>query len=67
MKGKSSSPAVESLKQEQRERDPKSRLDEGQEDTFPATDPLSITATSVPAGRADADEASKVKEKDAKD
>ena len=67
MKGNSPSPAVESLKQEQRERDPKSRLDEGLEDTFPASDPVSVTATSVPAGRADADEASKVKEKDADD
>ena len=67
MKGNSPSPAVESLKQEQRERDPKSRLDEGLEDTFPASDPVSVTATSVPAGRADADEASKGKEKDADD
>jgi hypothetical protein len=58
------SPAVESLKQErarQRERTAKGALDKGLEDTFPASDPVSMTTTSIPAGRTDADTAEQVR------
>lgn len=61
-----SSPAVESLKQEQRKTttQKKDELEEGLKDTFPGSDPVSVTNTSIPAGRADSDEASKVRDKD---
>lgn len=58
------SPAVESLKQErarQRERTAKGELDKGLEDTFPASDPVSMTTTSIPSGRTDADKAEQVR------
>lgn len=58
------SPAVESLKQErarQRERTAKGELHKGLEDTFPASDPVSMTITSIPSGRTDADEAEQVR------
>ena len=58
------SPAVESLKQErarQRERTAKGELDKGLEDTFPASDPVSMTITSIPSGRTDTDEAEQVR------
>lgn len=58
------SPAVESLKQEQarqRERTAKGELDKGLEDTFPASDPVSMTITSIPSGRTDADKAERVR------
>jgi hypothetical protein len=58
------SPAVESLKQEQarqRERIGKGELDKGLEDTFPASDPLSVTSTSIPSGRTDTDKAERVR------
>lgn len=54
------SPAVESLKQEQarqRSRAKKGELDKGLEDTFPASDPVSMTSTSIPSGRTDVDKA----------
>ena len=63
MKSDNSSPAVDSLKQEQREQaSRKSNLQEGLEQTFPGSDPVSATATSIPAGRADPDEAAKVQD-----
>jgi hypothetical protein len=61
---KRSSPAVESLKNEratQQVRARKGDLDKGLEDTFPASDPVSATRTSIPTGRADADEAERVR------
>ncbi len=59
------SPAVESLKQEQaaqRRRARKSELEKGLEDSFPASDPVSITRTTIPSGRMDTDEAERVKQ-----
>nr|CAD6418826.1 hypothetical protein REQ54_01888 [Rhizobium sp. Q54] len=47
------SPAVSSIKKEratQRGRGKKSELQEGLEDTFPASDPLSTTSTAIPTG-----------------
>ena len=64
MESHRSSPAVESLKQEQKKRPPKVALDEGLKETFPGSDPVSVTTTSIPAGRADAEEASKVRNED---
>jgi|UPI0005622CEE hypothetical protein len=61
---KPTSPAVLSMKREQatqRKQGAKDELDEGLEDTFPASDPISITRSSVPAGRADIDEAERVR------
>ncbi len=61
------SPAVESIRQErarQGAREPKNELDKGLEDTFPASDPVSTTASSIPAGRTDPEEAEKVKQQD---
>lgn len=58
------SPAVESMKREQarqRRKGKKGELDKGLEDTFPASDPVSITRTSIPAGRTDHEEAERVK------
>ncbi|MBW9065888.1 hypothetical protein JNB71_21505 [Rhizobium herbae] len=60
----SKSPAVESLKQErarQRDRTARGELDKGLEATFPASDPVSTTITSIPSGRADADMAEQVR------
>ncbi|MDX3928250.1 MAG: hypothetical protein QHC90_20895 [Shinella sp.] len=60
------SPAVESMEQEQaaqREKEQKGQLEEGLEDTFPASDPVSTVASTIPAGRADSAEAEKVKRK----
>lgn len=59
-----SSPAVESLKQEQRKSRTKNDLDEGLKETFPGSDPVSVTTTSIPAGRTDKEEASKVRDSD---
>jgi ElaB/YqjD/DUF883 family membrane-anchored ribosome-binding protein len=47
---------------EQRERAVKNGLDTGLEDSFPASDPVSATHSAVPAGRADADEADRVRQ-----
>jgi hypothetical protein len=49
------SPAVESYEREkarQARLGPQSSLEKGLEDTFPASDPVSMTITSIPAGRA---------------
>lgn len=57
------SPAVQSMQEEQdtqRERARNGELDNGLEDTFPASDPVSATITSIPAGRTHADEAVRV-------
>ncbi|MBW9118124.1 hypothetical protein JNB88_31410 [Rhizobium cauense] len=58
------SPAVQSLKKEEADqrRRAKSELDKGLQDTFPASDPISITSTAVSAGRADASEAERVQD-----
>ncbi len=58
------SPAVRSMEMEQarqRRRDAKGALDTALEDTFPASDPVSHTVMSIPAGRADTDEAERVR------
>ncbi|WP_371072613.1 MULTISPECIES: hypothetical protein [unclassified Sinorhizobium] len=58
------SPAVKSVEQERaasRKRDKKGELDKGLEDTFPASDPISTTTTAVSSGRADTEEAERVK------
>lgn len=59
------SPAVASLRKEQakKQRTSKDDLEEGIEATFPASDPVSITQTAVPAGRADVDAAEDLSEK----
>ncbi|MBN9242986.1 MAG: hypothetical protein J0I98_09345 [Mesorhizobium sp.] len=41
------SAAVKSLEEERRHPAPTNELDEGLEDTFPASDPISITDTSI--------------------
>jgi hypothetical protein len=49
--GTKKSPAVRSLEREQRMRakkDKEEQLDEGLEDTFPASDPISVTSTTIP-------------------
>ncbi|TDK31373.1 hypothetical protein E2F50_20800 [Rhizobium deserti] len=49
------SPAVESMKLEQarqRKKADKGDLDKGLKDTFPASDPVSMTITSIPSGHA---------------
>lgn len=61
---KTKSPAVKSMEQEQiasREREGKGELDKGLEDTFPASDPISTTVTTISSGRADTEEAKRVK------
>ena len=40
--------AVRSLEQEKRAENPEQELEEGLEDTFPASDPVSITSTGIP-------------------
>lgn len=58
------SPAVQSMRKEQaeqRKQGRKGNLDKGIEDTFPASDPVSATHTSIPAGRTDTEEAARVK------
>lgn len=57
------SPAVQSMKKEQelqRESVHKGDLDQGLEDTFPASDPVSMTSSAVSSGRADTEEAERV-------
>ncbi|WP_112715921.1 hypothetical protein [Rhizobium sp. OAE497] len=61
------SPAVQSLLREQaaqRSRSQKGELDRALEDTFPASDPVSASTTSIPTGRADAGEAARGLEAD---
>ena len=58
------SPAVQSMRKEQAEQRKQVRkgdLDKGIEDTFPASDPVSATHTSIPAGRTDTEAAARVK------
>ncbi|MBO9097741.1 hypothetical protein J5287_00975 [Rhizobium sp. K1/93] len=58
------SPAAQSLKQEQadqRTTAAKGELDTGLEDSFPASDPVSMTTSSISGGRTDVEEAEKVK------
>ncbi|NGN44325.1 hypothetical protein G6N74_24955 [Mesorhizobium sp. CGMCC 1.15528] len=49
------SPAVRSLEREQRKKEIENKtaeeeLEEGLEDTFPASDPISVTSTSISGG-----------------
>lgn len=44
---KGKSPAVKSLEEERRHPGTESELEEGLEDTFPASDPISITDTTI--------------------
>ena len=56
------SPAVVSLRKEQaadRKKTAKDELEDAIEDTFPASDPLSITQTAVSSGRANVEAAAK--------
>jgi ElaB/YqjD/DUF883 family membrane-anchored ribosome-binding protein len=46
---------------EQRKQTRKGELDKAIEDTFPASDPVSATHTSIPAGRSDVEAAERVK------
>lgn len=58
------SPAVQSMRKEQAEQRQQARkgeLDRGIEGTFPASDPVSATHTSIPAGRSDVEAAERVK------
>ncbi|MBB4478727.1 ElaB/YqjD/DUF883 family membrane-anchored ribosome-binding protein [Rhizobium etli] len=58
------SPAVQSMKKEQAEQRKQARrgeLDKAIEDTFPASDPVSATHTSIPVGRSDVEAAERVK------
>jgi len=57
------SPAVQSMRKEQaqqRRRARKGELEAGLEDTFPASDPVSVTHTAIPAGRTDVESAGRV-------
>ena len=46
------SQAVQSVRQEKSAREDKGdALEEGLEDTFPASDPVSVTETAIPSGR----------------
>ena len=45
--GKTETPAVRSLRAEQKSRDDAGELEEGLEDTFPASDPVSATSTTT--------------------
>ncbi|RWE79768.1 hypothetical protein [Mesorhizobium sp.] len=45
-------PAVRSLEHEKHREIEEEELEEGLEDTFPASDPVSITSTSIPGGPA---------------
>lgn len=58
----SESPAVMSLRSARAAGDTatlEEQLDEGLESSFPASDPVSVTASTIPSGRADTDEANK--------
>ncbi|MBB4290774.1 ElaB/YqjD/DUF883 family membrane-anchored ribosome-binding protein [Rhizobium leguminosarum] len=58
------SPAVQSMRKEQAEQRKQGRrsdLTQAIEDTFPASDPVSATHTSIPAGRSDVEAAERVK------
>ena len=64
MADKDYSPAVQSMKKEQTEQKKHERgeLTRSLEQTFPASDPMSTTHSSIPSGRIDLDEARKVAE-----
>jgi ElaB/YqjD/DUF883 family membrane-anchored ribosome-binding protein len=58
------SPAVKSMRNEQaeqRSKGAKGVLNEGLEDTFPASDPVSMTSTAISSGRTDTDAADRVR------
>jgi ElaB/YqjD/DUF883 family membrane-anchored ribosome-binding protein len=58
------SPAVKSMQKEQSEQRRRARqggLERGLEDTFPASDPVSVTHTAVSTGRTDPEVAERVK------
>jgi len=58
------SPAVKSMRKEQSEQRRRARqggLERGLEDTFPASDPVSVTHTAVATGRTDVEVAERVK------
>ncbi|NTH49313.1 hypothetical protein G6K98_32290 [Agrobacterium rhizogenes] len=58
------SPAVQSIRKEQKEQRNRVRrgdLDTGLQDSFPASDPVSATHSAVPIGRADTEAADRVK------
>ncbi|TCR66925.1 hypothetical protein EV561_1519 [Rhizobium sp. BK376] len=60
------SPAVQSMENEQalqRDRAADSDLDKGLEDSFPASDPVSMIRTTIPSGRTDPEEAERTKVK----
>ena len=62
------SPAVQSLMKERARQNLRSTpedLDKALKDTFPASDPVSMAQTAVPAGRADADTAERIAHSDA--
>lgn len=44
--------AERSAREKKKARDLEEQLDEGLEDTFPASDPVSVTSTSIPTGTA---------------
>jgi hypothetical protein len=52
-KSEKQSQAVKSLREEQKHQadDIESELDKGLEDSFPASDPVSATVTSIPTGK----------------
>ena len=62
MADKDVSPAVQSMKKEQTEQKKKEGgdLNQSLKQTFPASDPMSVTHSSIPSGRIDQDEAEKV-------
>jgi hypothetical protein len=55
------SPAVKSFEREQaaQTKNRHNPLDEGLKDTFPASDPVAPTSTSIPTGRTDTEKAGK--------
>jgi hypothetical protein len=58
------SPAVKSMRKaqaEQRSQGAKGVLNESLEDTFPASDPVSMTSTAISSGRTDTDAADRVR------
>jgi hypothetical protein len=57
--GKSS--AVKSLEKQRRADIAEEELEEGLEDTFPASDPVSVTSTAIPGGPAKPGKAKSVK------
>jgi hypothetical protein len=58
-RGKTS--AVKSLEKERREDIDEEELEEGLEDTFPASDPVSVTSSAIPGGPAKPGKAKTVK------